>query len=122
MTSSTPPATPPIGLVPAAGYARRLGSLPVSKEVFPLGIVPTVAEGGSRVQVPVDSLLEAFRMAEAETAYVVLREGKWDVPAYLGPGDAYELSLAYLVTPPTLGVPFTIDVASPFVRDAVVLF
>jgi len=112
----------PIGLVPAAGYARRLGSLPVSKEVFPLGVAPTAGEKGSNVEVPVDSLLEAFRTAGAETAYLVLRKGKWDVPAYLGRGDAYALSLAYVVTPPTPGVPFTIDTALPFVRDAVVLF
>lgn len=113
---------PPIGLVPAAGHARRLGPMPVSKEVFPLGIEGTETKGDVRVRVPIDSLLQAFRAAGAETAYVVLREGKWDIPTYLGGGEAHDLSLAYLVTPPTSGVPFTIDQATPFVRESTVLF
>ena len=111
----------PIGLIPAAGHARRLGSIPVSKEVFPVG-VGADQNGEGQLRVAVDSLLHSFRDAGAEVAYTVLREGKWDVPAYLGGGAAYDLSLAYLVTSPTPGVPFTIDEATPFLRDARVLF
>jgi glucose-1-phosphate thymidylyltransferase len=108
-------------VIPAAGYARRLGALPVSKEVFPLG-TETAADGTARVRVPADAVLRAFREAGASRACVVLRNGKWDIPAYLGGGEEYDLALAYLVTPPTPGVPFTIDRALPFIADAIVLF
>lgn len=100
-----------VGLVPAAGRAMRLGELPQSKEVLPLG----PAAGGAARLVCHD-LLDSYREAGVERAYVVLREGKWDVPAALGDGRALGVDLAYLVVPPTAGVPFTLDRAYPFVR------
>ena len=60
-------------------------------------------------------------MAEAERAYIVLREGKWDIPAYLQNGRDVGLPLGYLVMEHPYGVPFTLDEAYPFVRTARVL-
>lgn len=106
---------PLLGLIPAAGRATRLGALPCSKEVLPLG-----APSGDppRSRVAADPLLAALRRAGAERAYVVLRQGKWDVAAYLGDGATRGLPLAYLVTAGTPGVPWSCDLAYPFVRDA----
>jgi len=100
-----------VGLIPAAGRATRLGERPQSKEVLPLG---TAASGVPRLVC--HDLLATYREAGVERAFVVLREGKWDVPAALGDGRAFGLDLAYLVVPPTAGVPFTLDRAHPFVR------
>jgi len=110
-------AAPVVGLVPAAGRADRLGPLPCSKEIFPVGFRD--AGGGPR---PVcEHLLEAFRDAGVHRAFVLLRKGKWDVPAFLGrgldAGAAGALHLAYLALDPTAGVPETIDCAYPFVAD-----
>ncbi len=105
-----------IGLVPAAGGAARLGALPCSKEIFPLGIGP---DGRTR---PVcEHLLDAYLDAGVERAFVLLRKGKWDIPQLLGRGrrsmDA-ELRLAYLALDPTASVPETLDAAYPFVTGA----
>lgn len=113
------PRPPLLGLIPAAGRAARLGTLPCSKEVLPLG---APAGDPPRAPVAADALLAALRRAGAERAFVVLRQGKWDVPAFLGGGPEGGPRLAYLVTDGTPGVPWSCDLAYPFVRDARVAF
>lgn len=105
-----------IGLVPAAGEARRLGPLPCSKEILPVGLEDTPS--GPRVRVACEALLDGFRRAGIGKALVLLRRGKWDVPSHLGDGRPYGLDLAYLVIDSTGSVPETLDRAWPFVGDA----
>jgi len=62
-------------------------------------------------------LLGAFAAAGIREVFVVVRQGKWDIPALLGDGADYGLHLAYLVTDPTNGSLETVDRAWPFVRD-----
>lgn len=116
MAASSPPV---VGLVPAAGSADRLGVLPCSKEIFPLGF--RLAEGVRRPRPACEHLLEAFRDAGIGRAWVLLRKGKWDIPALLGrglaPGTEGALHLAYLALDPTASVPETLDCAYPFVAD-----
>lgn len=109
---------PLVGLIPAAGTASRAGPLPCSKEVLPVGVL---GPGGDRPRVACEGLLDAMREGGAARAYVVLRAGKWDIPAYLGTGDRVGLPLAYLVNRGTAGVPHTLDQAHPFVDRATVL-
>ena len=103
---------PPIGLIPAAGRATRLGLEKGSKE-----IVPVASETGSRPVIEI--LLDAMGWAGIDNTYVVLRDTKWDVPATLlhRQREAWP-QLAYLMTPGTGSIPETVDVAHPFVRDA----
>jgi len=108
-----------IGLIPCAGHATRLRGLPCSKEIFPLGLSDD-GDGGPRPRAACLQLLECFRVAEIRMAYVLLRQGKWDIPAYLGDGAAVGLDLAYRVLEPTAGVAHTLDRAYPFVRDSLV--
>jgi glucose-1-phosphate thymidylyltransferase len=63
-----------------------------------------------------------MRLAGIEKAYIVLRKGKWDIPAYFGDGSLLDMRLAYLALEASPGVPFTLDHAYPFVRDAMVAF
>ncbi len=103
-----------VGLVPAAGRASRLGELlPASKEVLP---VPS--EDGGPARPACHDLLSAFALAGVDRAFVLLRDGKWDVPGTLGDGAAFGLHLAYVVLQPTPGVPFTLAAAAPFVQGA----
>ena len=76
-----------VGLVPAAGRARRLGLLPVSKELYPIGFTRDSETGDLRPTVASHHLFEKFRRAGVGSAYVILREGKWDIPAFLGEGQ-----------------------------------
>jgi glucose-1-phosphate thymidylyltransferase len=105
-----------VGLVPAAGFATRVASLlDCSKEIYPI----TLADGSSRV---VSSfLMESLKYANAHKSYIILRSGKWDIPEYFSNGYQSEMKLAYIVSEPTSGVPFTIDKAFPFIKGSTVL-
>lgn len=105
-----------VGIIPAAGFATRVASLlDCSKEIYPI----TLADGSSRV---VSSfLMESLKYANAHKSYVILRSGKWDIPEYFSNGYQPEMQLAYIVSEPTPGVPFTIDKAFPFIKESTVL-
>lgn len=105
-------ATAVIGLIPAAGHARRLGPLPCSKEILPIS---TRSKTGPKVAC--EYLLEHMRVGGIDQALIVLREGKWDIPACLGGGERVGVNLAYAITRVPYGVPYTLDQAYPFVRD-----
>jgi glucose-1-phosphate thymidylyltransferase len=111
-----------IGLIPAAGHASRLAPLPCSKELFPVGFYESEGGHGPRAKPVCLYLLDGMRLAGAEKVYMVLREGKWDIPAFLGDGAKVGLSLAYLMTGPNGGPAHTLNQAFPFVREATVLF
>ncbi len=102
-----------IGLIPAAGKAERLGPLPCSKELLPVGFRDTPR--GPAPKVACHYLLDRFRAAGIGRAFLVLREGKWDIPRYFGTGEMAGVSLAYLAVPDSGSVPETLDRAYPFV-------
>jgi len=105
-----------VGLIPAAGTATRLAPLPCSKEILPVGFRDRDGTDGLRTRAACEHLLESMRLGGASRAYVVLRDGKWDIPAYLGDGAEVGLRLAYLIGRLPYGVPFTLDQAYDFVR------
>lgn len=109
-----------IGLIPAAGQATRIAPLPCSKELYPVGF-RLVDQGRSlRPKAVCHYLLEKMRLAGITRAYIILRPGKWDIPAYLGDGTMLNMHLAYLMMRFPYGAPYTLDQAYPFVRDALV--
>lgn len=108
-----------IGLMPAAGRARRVAPLPCSKEVFPLDVNGTEGRGPT---VACAHLLRALHRAGVRRAYMIIRKGKWDIPAYLEDGAAHDVRLAYVLTRVPYGVPFTLDSAYPFICEARVAF
>lgn len=110
-----------MGIVPAAGRGTRVSPLPCSKEVYPVGF-RTAEDGSPRPRVAVSYLLEKMVRGGASRAVIVLRRGKWDIPAYLGQGRGTGLDLAYVLMRRPYGVPFSVDDAHAFVRDATVLF
>lgn len=111
-----------IGLVPAGGTASRVAPMPCSKEIFPVGFHPVGTPYELRPKAAIHHLLENMRNAGAGKAYIILRHGKWDIPAYLGDGKLVGLPLGYLMMDLPFGVPFTLDQAFPFAREATVLF
>lgn len=109
-----------IGLIPAGGRAIRIAPLPCSKELYPIGFRQVEKDGSLRPKVICHYLLEKMRLAGITKSYIVLRDGKWDIPAYLGDGKMFNMSLAYLTMRLSFGVPYTIDQAYPFVKHAIV--
>lgn len=110
-----------IGLVPAAGLGTRLAPLPMSKELFPLGFRTIPGQREVRPKVVCHYLLEKMRGAGASEVFLILRPGKWDIPAYLGDGADLGLNLAYLTVHVPFGVPFSLNQAYPFIQGATVL-
>lgn len=107
-----------LGLIPAAGRAERLGPLPCSKELLPIGFRETPR--GPAPKVACHYLLERFRAAGIWRVLMVLHESKWDVPRYLGTGEIADVSLAYVVIPGSKSVPETLDRAFPFSEGSLV--
>ncbi|CAA9210298.1 MAG: Glucose-1-phosphate thymidylyltransferase [uncultured Acidimicrobiales bacterium] len=109
---------PLVGLVPAGGVASRLGAMPCSKEILPVGI----GDGPGTARVACDPLLEAFASAGVRRCVMVLGHGKWDVPAFLGDGSRVGLDLAYLTVRESPNGPTTLDRAYEHVRGCRVVF
>lgn len=108
----------PIGVIPAAGRARRLGRLPCSKEILPVGIRPAqTSETGRPIRVAIDAALDAFRMADIHDIVIVLSPSKLDVPAYLGDGGLWGLRIEYAYIEDSPGSPFSIDQARSIVGE-----
>jgi glucose-1-phosphate thymidylyltransferase len=111
-----------IGLVPAAGRGKRIAPLPCSKELYPIGFDRKGVDGEPRTKVVSEYLFEKFRTAHIKKAIVVIREGKWDIPAYFGDGKIVDMDLAYVVIAESCGPPDTIDRAHPFVAQKRIAF
>lgn len=109
-----------IGLIPAAGRATRIAPLPCSKEIYPVGF--RRADGREHVRPKVVShyLLEKLQSAGVLKAFIILRDGKWDIPSYFGDGSFLNMHLAYLMMGLPYGVPYTLDQAYPYVQDSIV--
>lgn len=109
-----------IGLLPAAGQARRIAPLPLSKELYPIGFRYCDENQNLRPKVVCHYLLEKMHLAGINKAYIILREGKWDIPQYLGDGAMSDIKLGYLMMNLPYGVPYTLDQAYLFVQKAIV--
>ncbi len=108
-----------VTLIPAAGKASRLGPLPCSKELYPVGF-RTVESKKLSPKVVSHYLLETLRNANIKKAYFILRDNKWDIPSYYGDGTSLDMHFAYLMMDLPYGVPYTLDQAYPFIKDNVV--
>jgi glucose-1-phosphate thymidylyltransferase len=113
-----------VGLLPAAGRGTRLGPIPCSKEIMPLGFQPAAEDGRPpwRPLTAIESHLRALRAAGAGRAVIVIGETKADVVRYVGDGEQYSLSVAYVYQRHLRGMPFALDLARPWLGQATVLF
>lgn len=113
-----------IGLLPAAGRATRLGPIPCSKEIMPLGFDMLPSANGTAWQ-PVTALethLRALRLAGVMRAAVVISETKGDIMRYVGDGERYDVSVSYLYQRHLHGMPSALDLAGAWAGSATTLF
>ncbi len=113
-----------VGLVPAAGQAKRIAPLPGSKELLPIGFHQSMVNGEIRVRPKVVShyLLEAMACAGACNVYMIISKEKTDLMRYYGDGADLGLSIAYLVIDHMGGMPYTLNQARPWLSDETVIF
>lgn len=113
-----------MGLLPAAGQGSRLGPIPCSKEIMPLGFQMQATPSGPRWQ-PVTALethLHALQLAGATRAALIIRDIKYDIVRYIGDGATYGLAISYLYQHQPRGMPFALDLAAPWIGTAHTLF
>lgn len=110
-----------VGIIPAAGEAKRLAPLPFSKELYPIGSFE-LEKGALRPKPACIYLLEAMRYAGVQNIHLVIRDGKWDIPSYLGDGSLFGVNISYLMMRIPYGAPFSVNQAFPFTKNDHILF
>ena len=95
-----------------------MGGLPFSKELYPVDV-----SDDPDIQKPrpvIEFVLDDMRRNGIDRIFVVVRDGKWDIPRYLGDGSRFNLSIAYLMMGRPFGVPFSLDQGYDYVHDQLV--
>lgn len=113
-----------IGLIPAAGRAKRLPMLPCSKEIYPIGTFKKVMEG-QIIQYPkpiIAYLMERLSLAEVQKTIIITSKEKSDILRLLGDGKSFNMRLSYLVQEENNGMPYALNLAYPWVKDSIILF
>ena len=111
-----------VGIIPAAGVASRISPIPCSKEIFPV-TWRVLDDGNTKVpKVIGHHLLDYMRFGGAKQVFIVIKEGKWDIPAYFKDGTGFDTHIAYLIADLPYGVPFTVNQGLPFLCSNLVLF
>lgn len=108
-----------IGLIPAGGQATRLAPIPSSKELYPIGFRAIVGDNLRPKDVS-NCLLENTHLADVRKASMILRAGKWNIPAYYGDDVIVGMHLGYLTVQLPYDVPVTLSQAYPFIRHALI--
>ena len=113
-----------VGLIPAAGEGTRISPLPGSKELFPIGFRETHVGDEIQLRPKVISqyLVDNMHEAGVQKIYTVLARGKTDIMDYFGSSKEYGCNIAYLLDNNVRGMPYTLDVAWPWVQEHTVLF
>lgn len=107
-----------MAVIPAAGYAHRLGTPAHSKELLP--VYPRSAPDGEAIAPVCLCLLDAMRRAGIRTAHVVSRPGKEDIRRRLGDGAALDMRIEHSVIETSRGPADTINHVFAAVGEATV--
>ncbi len=113
-----------IGLIPAAGRAKRLPMLPCSKEIYPIGTF-TRLEDGKTIRYPkpiISYMLERLSTAGVNRTMIITSKDKSDILRFLGDGKKFNMDISYLVQEENNGMPYALNLAHPWTKDALILF
>ena len=108
-----------LGLIPAAGRATRMGKLPCSKEILPLGLRTTPS--GIKVRVLADELMDQLNAAGIRRAIIATDPVKTDIERYYGEATRDGIGLNYIYTESTSTV-HTINACYSHIRAQIVAF
>ncbi len=112
-----------IGILPAAGRGSRLGPIPCSKEIMPLGFQsPNSKESNWYPVTTIERHLHAFALANVARVGIIIGKTKWDIVRYLGNGERIGIPLGYFFQEKLNGMPFALDLMNSWVKDATILF
>ena len=112
---------PFVGLLPAAGRARRLAPLRYPKELLPISYEHDDT-GGMRPRAVAEYAIEAIRLAEVTRVLVVVAPWKMDIVSYVGDGHQFGVDVGYLYQQDARGLPPALDLASPWCHGSHTVF
>jgi glucose-1-phosphate thymidylyltransferase len=112
---------PFIGLLPAAGRARRLAPLRYPKELLPISYEHDDS-GGMRARAVAEYAIEAIRLAEVVRVLLVVAPWKMDIVSYVGDGRQFGVDVGYLYQQDARGLPPALDLASPWCHGCHTVF
>ena len=108
---------PIVGIVPAAGRARRLPGCACSKEMLPIAVDPR----GTRAKVISEFVVEGLIDAGVDRIHFVIAPDKHDIRTHYGDGERFGVPFGYLYQHTPTGMPDAIDLAYRQLRNATVL-
>lgn len=113
-----------VGILPAAGRGSRLGAIPCSKEIMPLGFrsQPLQENEVWHSVTTIEAHLQAFKVAGVDRVSIIIGDSKFDIMRYLGNGSQYDLPIAYFYQEQLRGMPFALNLPYAWLEDATVLF
>ncbi|NNC69777.1 MAG: dTDP-glucose pyrophosphorylase, partial [Flavobacteriaceae bacterium] len=107
-----------VGLIPCAGSATRLGILPFSKELYPIGFDTFM--GIHCLKVVSSYLIEQMMDAGVKDFHFIIKEEKKDISAYFDNFDKSSIEFSYHLAKVDYGVPFSLNTAYLYIKDKVV--
>ncbi len=100
--------------LPAAGFGKRLGKIPCSKEILPI-----IVDRGKTVT-PIDFPLKAVELTSVTQVLIAIRKEKLDIVSWISQQN-YTLNIYYKVVEPTNSMPETLLKTIDFFYDSWVL-
>jgi glucose-1-phosphate thymidylyltransferase len=100
-----------VGILPAAGEARRLRPFRYPKELLPIAFAPH-GEGGKVRPIPVaEYSLRAFQVAGIRHCLMIVADWKTELMRYFGDGSELGLHIAYVNQSEARGLSDAVDMA-----------
>src|SRR3954469_637479 len=90
-----------LGVIPAAGAARRLQPLPFSKELLPVG--SRMADGAERPRAVSEFVIERLVLGGATRLCIVVAPRKLDIITYYG-ASVCGVPVCYVIQPEPAGL------------------
>jgi len=113
-----------VGLIPAAGKGTRIAPLPFSKELFPIGFWENSHRDDNKLLPKAVSnyLIDQMINAAIQNIIMVVSTGKLDLLEYYGSGRNFGIQLSYVFDDNLRGMPHSMDLAWPWIRNSTVVF
>lgn len=103
-----------VGIVPAAGHGRRLGSLPLTR-VLPKCLLPILNKP------IIGYVIENMKQMGVEDVYIIVGFKKELIQEYFGDGEDFGINIKYILQPNPLGIAHAIGLTKEFISEPFVV-
>lgn len=107
-----------VGVIPAAGFGRRLRLKNKSKEILPVMYPHNLY--GIKEKVISSFLIDQLENAGIKQIFMIIRTGKWDIPKYYAE-NKISSCLSFIVILNSESIPHTINFSYPYIKNKFVI-